>query len=59
MIGVYEGNSLWHIVQTCHVDHVKFDHVKYFERFVKWNRAQEGAIKVVTDVNNGRFILKN
>ena len=59
MIRMYKWDSLWHIVQTYHVDHVKVDDVKYFERFVKWDRAQEGAIEVVTHVNNGRFILKN
>ena len=53
MIGMYVGNRLWHIVQTYHVDHVKVDDVKYFERFIKGVRLQENVIKIVTHVNNG------
>ena len=55
MIGMYEWNSLCNIVQTYHVDHVKVDKVKYFKRFIKWDRAQEVAIKIFTHVNYGRF----
>ena len=41
MIGMYVGNSLLHIVQMYHADHVK-----YFERFNKWDRAQKAVLNL-------------